>query len=162
MTGASAETTVTLPSDRAVELTRTLDAPRELVWDAFTKPEHVQQWLLGPDGWEMPICEIDLRPGGSWRYGWRSVDGSGEPFELRGEFREIAAPERIVHTERMGDSPEAVATLVLTEANGRTTMTQTVEYPSQEIRDHVLATGMTDGAGTSYSRLADYLKTVTR
>lgn len=157
MATASSETTVSLPSDREVVMTRTFDAPRELVWEAFTKPEHVQQWLLGPDGWEMPICEIDLRPGGSWRYGWRSVDGSGEPFELQGEFREISAPERIVHTERMGDGPEAVATLVLTEAGGRTTMSQTVEYPSKEIRDQVLATGMTDGAGKSYARLADHL-----
>jgi len=162
MNAASAETTVTTPSDTEVEMSRTFDAPRELVWDAFTKPEHLQRWLLGPDGWEMPICEVDLRPGGAYRFGWARV-GGGDEFELSGEYREVSPPERIVHTERFGGAgPEAVNTLVLTEEDGGTRMTQTIVYPSKEIRDQVLATGMTDGAGTSYARLGDYLGTLAR
>src|ERR687895_1449653 len=81
---ASSSTTFTTPTDREVVATRTFDAPRELVWDAFTKPEHLQQWLLGPDGWEMPICEVDLRPGGAYRYGWAEAGTGANQFELSG------------------------------------------------------------------------------
>lgn len=153
-------TTFSTPSDREVVAVRTFDAPRRLVWDAHTKPEHIPHWMTGPDGWVMPICEIDLRPGGAWRYGWSKADGS-EPFEMFGTFREIAAPERLVYTERWGtDWPEAVNTLVFAEENGRTTLTCTVVYPSKEARDQALATGMTDGWGTSYDRLDEHLRSL--
>ena len=156
---SSGATTFATPSDTEVVATRVFDAPRELVWDAFTKPEHVQQWLLGPDGWEMPICEIDLRPGGAYRYGWAEAGTGANPFELSGRFQEVDRPSRIVHTEQfMGEGPEAVVTLELTEEDGGTRMTTTMSYPSKEVRDQVLATGMTDGAGKSYDRLADYLR----
>lgn len=158
---ATSDTTFTTPNDTDVVATRTFDAPRELVWDAFTKPEHIQRWLLGPDGWEMPICELDLRPGGKYRYGWAEAGTGANPFELSGEIREVEAPERIVHTEQfMGEGPAAIVTLELTEEDGKTRMTTTMSYPSKEIRDQVLATGMTDGAGKSYDRLQEYLGTL--
>ncbi len=158
MATASSATTFTTPGDRDVVATRLFDAPRELVWDAFTKPEHVQQWLLGPDGWEMPICEIDLRPGGAFRYGWAEAGTGANPFEISGRFTDVEPPERIVHTEQFGgEGPEAIITLELVEEDGATRMTTTMSYPSKEIRDQVLATGMTDGAGKSYDRLNDYL-----
>lgn len=158
MATASSETTFTTPNDTDVVATRVFDAPRELVWEAFTKPEHLQRWLLGPDGWEMPICEVDLRPGGAYRWGWSSVDGSAEDFELSGEYVEVVPPERIVNSERFGgQGPAATITLELAEEDGKTRMTQTMSYPSKEIRDQVLATGMTEGAGQSYDRLAEYL-----
>ena len=158
---ATSSTTFTTPTDESVVATRTFDAPRELVWNAFTKPEHLQQWLLGPDGWEMPICEVDLRPGGRYRYGWAEAGTGANPFELSGEFSEVERPERIVHTEQfMGEGPAAVITLELTEEDGGTRMTTTMVYPSKEVRDQVLATGMTDGAGKSYDRLSEYLGTI--
>ncbi|MBA2360452.1 MAG: SRPBCC family protein [Actinobacteria bacterium] len=158
MPTASSSTTFTTPTDREVVATRMFDAPRELVWDAVTKPEHLRQWMLGPDGWEMPICEIDLQPGGAYRYGWAEAGTGANPFELSGEFREIDPPERIVHTEQFGgEGPEAIITLELVEEAGKTRMTTTMLYPSKEIRDQVLETGMTEGAGKSYDRLADYL-----
>lgn len=154
------ETTVTTPSEVEVTMTRVFDAPRELVFEAYTRPEHVTKWLLGPEGWTMPVCEIDLRPGGAWRFVWRSADGS--EMEMRGEYREITPPERIVNTESWGDDwPETTTTVVLTEEDGRTTVTQTSRYPSQEARDAALATGMTDGASRSFDRLAEYLSTMT-
>ena len=84
-------TTFTTPSDVEIVATRVFDAPRRLVWEAHTKPEHVTQWLLGPEGWTMPICEMDVRPGGKWRWGWQKGDG-GETMEMTGEFREVVPP----------------------------------------------------------------------
>jgi uncharacterized protein YndB with AHSA1/START domain len=152
-------TTFTTPSDREIVMTRVVDAPRSVVWDVWTNPEHVANWLLGPEGWTMPVCEIDLRPGGAWRYVWRRGDGT--EMEMRGEYREIAPPERLVSTESWGaDWPETLNTLILTEENGKTTLTSTVLYPSQEARDAALQTGMKDGASISFDRLADYLRTI--
>jgi uncharacterized protein YndB with AHSA1/START domain len=154
------ETTVTTPSELEVTMARVFEAPRELVFDALTKPEHLTQWLLGPEGWTMPVCEIDLRPGGAWRFVWRDADGN--EMAMRGEYREIAPPERIVNTESWGgDWPQTITTVVLTEEDGKTTMTQTSLYPSQEARDAALATGMTDGASQSFDRLTDYLQSMT-
>ena len=93
-------TTFATPSDLEIEVTRVVDAPRELVFDAWTKPEHITHWMLGPDGWTMPVCEIDLRVGGAWHFVWRRADG-GE-MEMRGEYREVAPPERLVSTETLG------------------------------------------------------------
>jgi uncharacterized protein YndB with AHSA1/START domain len=144
--------------DREIVMTRALDAPRRLVFDAFTKPELVEQWLLGP-GWSMPICEIDLRVGGVYRYVWRR-DRDGSEMGMGGVYREIAAPERLVATEKF-DQPwypgEAVGTTVLVEQGGKTAITQTVLYQSQEARDAVLKSGMERGVAASYDRLADLL-----
>src|ERR1035437_1248164 len=89
---------LTTPTDREIAMTRVFDAPRALVFDALTKPELVRRWLLGPPGWSMPVCEIDLRVGGAYRFLWRNVGGA--EMGVRGSYREIAAPERLVATER--------------------------------------------------------------
>src|ERR1700732_127058 len=90
---------LTTQGDREIVMTRALDAPRRLVFDAFTKPELVKQWLLGPPGWPMPTCEIDLRVGGVYRYVWR-CDSDGSEMGMGGVYREIVAPERLVATEK--------------------------------------------------------------
>jgi uncharacterized protein YndB with AHSA1/START domain len=149
-------TTFATPSDTEIVMTRVVDAPRSLVFEAWTRPEHVRSWMLGPEGWTMPVCEIDLRPGGEWRFVWRKADGS--EMEMRGEYREVAPPERVVTTERWGPEwPETINTLELTEENGRTTITNRVRYPSKEARDAALQTGMKEGASQSFDRLAEYL-----
>src|SRR5262249_31444378 len=135
--------------------------PRHLVFDAFTKPELVRQWLLGPPGWSMPLCEIDLRVGGKFRYLWRR-DKDGQEMGMGGVYREIVRPERIVNTE-LFDEPwypgEAVETLTLTEQRGQTTVTQTVLYASGEARDGVLKSPMESGVAASYDRLENLLVT---
>src|SRR5688572_21689712 len=149
-------TTFKTPTDREVVITRVVDAPRRIVWDAWTSPEHVPHWMTGPDGWSMPVCEIDLRPGGGWHFVWRKSDGA--EMGMRGTYVEVAPPERLVHTESWGaEWPETTNTLVLSEDSGRTTMTLTVLYPSKEARDAALATGMKDGSERSYERLEEYL-----
>jgi len=158
--GATPFTTVfATPSDREFVMTRTFDAPRTLVFDAFTSAEHLPHWMLGPQGWTMPVCEIDLRPGGAWRFVWRRADGT--EMEMTGTYREIVPPELLVHTESWGcDWPETLVTLTLTEEDGTTTIAQTVRYPSKEARDAAMETGMKDGASVSLDRLADYLSTI--
>lgn len=152
-------TTFTTPSDREVVMTREVEAPRELVFDAWTKPEHVQQWMLGPSGWTMPVCEIDLRPGGAWRFVWGRADGT--EMEMRGEYREVTPPERLVSTESWGgDWPETINTVTFSEEDGKTTITQTVLYPSREARDAALETGMKDGVSLSFDRLAEHVRTM--
>ncbi len=152
-------TTFTTPSDREIAMTRVFDAPRRLVFDAWTNPKHVPHWMLGPDGWTMPVCEIDLRPGGAWRFVWRRSNGT--EMEMRGEYREVTPPERLVSTESWGDDwPETLNTLTLSEEGGKTTMTQTVLYPSKEARDAAFETGMKDGASQSFDRLEAYLQTM--
>jgi uncharacterized protein YndB with AHSA1/START domain len=148
---------LTTQGDREIVMTRALDAPRRLVFDAFTKPELVKQWLLGPPGWSMPICEIDLRVGGVYRYVWRR-DGDGSEMGMGGVYREIVAPERLVATEKFDQAwypGEAVGTTVLVEQDGKTTITQTVLYQSREARDAVLKSGMERGVAASYDRLAE-------
>jgi uncharacterized protein YndB with AHSA1/START domain len=158
-TRSTGSTTFTTPSDTELVMTRVVEAPRSLVWEVYTVPEHVQQWMLGPPGWTMPVCEIDLRPGGAFRYVWRREDG--DEMEISGAYEEIAPPERIVSSESWGgDWPETTNTLVLTEESGRTTITTTVSYPSKEARDAALATGMKDGVSTTFDSLAEYLATL--
>jgi uncharacterized protein YndB with AHSA1/START domain len=153
------ETIFTTPSDREVAMTRVFDAPRRLVFEAWTNPQHVPHWMLGPEGWTMPVCEIDLRPGGEWHFVWRRANGT--EMDMRGQYREVAPPERLVSTEAWGaEWPETLNTLTLIEQDGRTTMTQTVLYPSREARDAALKTGMQDGAAVSFDRLAEYLRTI--
>ncbi len=148
--------------DREIMMTRVLDAPRSLVFDAFTKPELVKRWLLGPDGWSMPVCEIDLRVGGSYRYVWRH-DRDGTEMGMGGVYREIVPPERIVATEKFDEAwypGDAVGTLVLVEQGGKTTVTQTVLYNSRETRDAVLKSPMESGVAASYDRLERLMASV--
>lgn len=153
---------MTARGDREIVMTRDFDAPRRLVFDAFTRPELVKRWLLGPDGWSMPVYEIDLRVGGRYRYVWRR-DSDGKEMGMGGVYREIVAPERLVSTEKF-DEPwypgEAVGTLVFLEQAGWTTTTQTMLYESRETRDAVLKSGMESGVATSYDRLAGLLASV--
>ena len=146
---------VSLPSDREVTLTRIFDAPRAMVYDAFTKPELLTRWM-GPHGYTMPVCEIDLRVGGRWRWVFRAPDGS--TMGMGGEYLELDPPNGIVHTEAFDDFPgEARVTTVLTEENGKTTLVVTSLAPSKEIRDALIASGMEHGAAESYDRLAELL-----
>ena len=150
--------TVTTPSERDIVITRTFDAPRTVVFEAWTKAEHVRQWW-DPSGTPLSVCEIDLRVGGKYRYVWRH-DRNGNEMGMGGLYREIVAPERIVNTERFDEAwypGEALNTLVLVETGGRTTLTQTVRYQSREARDAVLKSGMESGVAASYERLADLL-----
>lgn len=141
------------PTDREVVATRVFDAPRRIVFDAWTKPKHLQKWMSGFEGWTMPVCEIDLRPGGSWRYVWRK-DGGGGEMEMTGKVLEVKPPERFVTTEKMGPEwPETTNTLALTEQGGQTLMTYTIRYVSKEARDAALETGMKDGMDVSFGRL---------
>src|SRR6185503_3106474 len=111
---------VSASGDREIVMTRSFNAPRRLVFDAFTKPELVRQWLLGPDGWSMPVCEIDLRVGGKYRYVWRK-EATGEEMGMGGTFREIVRPEKLVATEKFDEAwypGEAVDTTVFEERGG--------------------------------------------
>jgi uncharacterized protein YndB with AHSA1/START domain len=146
---------VTTPSDREIVLTRVFDAPRHLVWDALTQPELLKRWF-GPRGWSLPVCEVDLRVGGGFRYILRGPDGS--EMGMRGVYREITPPDRSVHTESFDDYPgDSVVTSVLTEQGGKTTLTATIVYSSKEVRDAVIRSGMEHGAAESYDRLAEML-----
>lgn len=146
---------LTTHGDRELVMTRVFDAPRRLVYDAHTKPELVRQWLLGPPGWTMPVCEMDVRVGGKYRWVWRK-DSDGSQMGMGGVYREVDAPERLVATERFDVAwypGEALNTLVLVETGGRTTLTQTMRYESREARDAVLKSGMEQGVIASYDRL---------
>jgi uncharacterized protein YndB with AHSA1/START domain len=146
---------VTTPADREIVLTRVFAAPRHLVWDAFTKPELLKRWF-GPRGWALVVCEIDLRVGGGFRFVLRGPDR--QEMGMRGVYREIVPPERSVHTESFDDYPgESQVTAVFVEEGGRTTLTVTVLYPSKEVRDLVIQTGMEHGAAESYDKLAELL-----
>ena len=153
---------VSTPSDEEIQLTRLFSAPRSLVFEAMTKPEHVREWWgrLG-DGYSVPVCEIDLRVGGQWKFVNRHPHGEAVFY---GEYREIAPPDRVVFTEIFADFPEAVSvvTSVLTEEAGKTRLTATIRYPSREVRDMVIQSGMSHGAGISYDRLEDLLAVLRR
>ncbi len=156
----STKLVVTTPSEREIRVTRSFDAPPGLVFECHTKPEFVKKWLLGPPGWSMPVCEIDLRPGGRYRYVWRN-DDKGAEFGVLGEFREIHAPDRIVNVERMDGVPgEALCTTIFIKSSDRTLLTLTMQFESQELRDGALESGMTDGMSMSYDRLDDVSKQV--
>src|SRR5262249_23429462 len=146
---------VTTPTDREIVLTRVFDAPRRLVWDAFTKPELLKRWF-GPRGFSLAVCEVDLRVGGGFRFVLRAPDGSN--FGMRGTYREIVPPERSVHMESFDDYPgKSQVTAIFVEQGGKTTMTATVEYASKDVRDAVIKSGMEHGAAESYDKLAELL-----
>jgi uncharacterized protein YndB with AHSA1/START domain len=145
-------TTYATPSDLEIVATRFVEAPAEQVFDAWTKPEHIKQWMLGPDGYTMPVCELDLRPGGAWRFVWRGPNG--RDLAMHGEYREVVRPERIVNTEHWGDPwPETLNAVEFHEDDDGTTIICTVVYPSREARDAALGTGMKAGMNQSFERL---------
>src|ERR1700689_2200848 len=140
--------------EREIVMTREFNAPRRLLFDAFTKPEMVMQWLLGPPGWSMPVCEIDLKVGGKYRYVWRQ-DSDGTEMGMGGIYREIVAPERLVSTEKFDEAwypGEAVGTIVLSEHGGKTTITQTILYESRGAAETVFTPNTKKGAAGPYDR----------
>ena len=144
---SSGTATVTLPADDQILITREFNAPKELVYKAWTTPELVKRWWSGQRG-EVTLAEIDLRVGGKWRY--VMVAHGGMEVGFHGEYREIVPNERIVSTEAYEGVPEPDAnatlnTLTLTEADGRTTLEILVEAPSKEIRDVIIDSGMETG-----------------
>jgi len=160
-----AKSTVMLPNDLEVVVVRDFRAPRSAVYDAWTKPELMTRWLLGPPGWTMPVCEMDVRVGGKFRWRWRNE--AGAEFGFTGVFREVVRPSRLVHTQvydpgtvggTMG--AEALITAALAEKNGVTTHTTTIRYQSKADRDAAMSTGMTDGMEQSFAQLDALLATV--
>jgi uncharacterized protein YndB with AHSA1/START domain len=152
------ELTVTTAGDRDVVMTRVFDAPRTLVFDAMTKPELIRRWLLGPPGWTMEVCDVDLRVGGKYRYEW--LGPGGVKMGMGGVHTEVVVPERIVCTQLFDEDwtgGEAVGTLVLTEKDGKTTLTNTVRYSSAAAREAVLKTPMEQGMAAGYDRLDELL-----
>ena len=149
--------------DTHVRITRLVEGPRDLVWRAHQEPELMKQWLLGPDGWRMSVCEVDPSVGGKYRYGWEQIEGGeGTAFGFDGETLLSEAPRRAVTTEHMTgtDYPSTLNDLNLEEEDGATLITLLIEYPDKATRDMVLATGMTDGMETSYARLEGVLERV--
>jgi uncharacterized protein YndB with AHSA1/START domain len=159
MTETTGTLTLTTPTDREIVLTRVFDAPRRRVFDALTRPDLLERWL-GPRGWSVVVCEVDLKPRGAYRLVRRRA-ANGAAMALGGVYREVVPPERLVHTERF-DRPwypgEAVITTVLDEREGRTTLTSTQRYQSRAARDLVLGSPMEDRAAESYDKLAELLR----
>jgi uncharacterized protein YndB with AHSA1/START domain len=148
---------LTASGDREIVMTRVFDAPRSMVFDAYTKPELLKRWLGVFGGWTMPVCEVDLRAGGAYRFVWRGPDGE---MGIRGIYREVVRPERLVNTEKFDEAwypGEGLVTMVLAEQGGKTTMTVTLRYESREARDAVLKSPMEGGVAQSYDKLAELL-----
>lgn len=153
---------VSTPSECVIVLTRLFDAPRDLVFEAMTKPEHVRRWWGKlDDEHSVPVCEIDFRVGGAWRFVGKGPQGE---VTFYGEYKEIDAPNRVVFTEIFAPFPDvpSLVTSVLREEGGKTRMVVTCEYPSQEVRDMVIGTGMSEGAGKSYDALEGLLTQLQR
>jgi uncharacterized protein YndB with AHSA1/START domain len=149
---------VTTPTDREIVMTRDFNAPRHLVFDAHTKPELVRRWLFGPEGWSFTVCDIDLRVGGKYRFEWRNDDG--REMGMGGTYREVVRPERLISTELFDEDwtgGETLNTMVLTEREGRITLTTTALYSSREARDGALQSGMDEGMEAGYRRLDSIL-----
>jgi uncharacterized protein YndB with AHSA1/START domain len=149
---------VTTPSDREIAVMRVFDAPRHLVFEALTTPDLLKRWLGVHGDWSLAICEIDLKVGGTFRYVWRNTNGS--EMGMRGVFREIVRPERIVNTEKFDQAwyaGDATTTTTLVEVAGKTTLTTQIQYDSKEVRDGVLRSPMDQGMKMAYDLLADLL-----
>lgn len=147
------------PGDREIVMSRVFNAPRALVYEAFTKPELLKRWLGVHNGWKMTVCEIDLRPGGKYRYAWEG--GDGMRMSMGGEYREIVPATRIVATELFDDPwypGGAVGTTTFVEENGKTTLSMSVLYASTQARDAVLKTPMEQGVAAGFDALAEILK----
>jgi uncharacterized protein YndB with AHSA1/START domain len=151
---------ITTPSDCEIVMTRVFDAPRHLVFQTMSKPELIKRWCSGPPGWSMVVCEDDSRAGGTFRCVWRGPEGA--EMAMRGVYREVVPPERIVRTESFdygcaSQAGEQLATLVLTEQGRRTLLTLTLLYPSKQARDGTIASGMERGVSATYDRLDELL-----
>ena len=151
--------TLALKSELEIEFTRVFDAPRRLVFEAHSKPEHIRRWW-GPRGATMPVCEMDFRPGGKWRYVIRKENGNEQGFG--GEYREIVPPERIVWTFGFDGMPgePGVEVLTLTEENGKTTLKAYSKFNSIAERDGAIASGMAKGAAETWDRLEELLPAI--
>lgn len=154
-----------LPSDTEVQVKRRFDAPVAQVWRAYMEPDLMRRWCSGLPGWSMPVCEMDMRPGGTYRWRWRN-DANGQEFGFSGDVLEIVPHARIVHTQAfdpgnlgasMGSEPSTI-TITFQEADGATSVTTTIRYASKADRDAAFATGMTDGMEMSYKQLDQLLK----
>jgi uncharacterized protein YndB with AHSA1/START domain len=159
MTTKMEKAQVSLPSDSTVRVSRSFAAPRALVYRAYTEPALMQRWLVGMPGWTMPVCEMDVRVGGKFRWRWRSIE-DGKEFGFHGEFIEVVAPSKLVHTEYYdpgdvgGDMGEgSLITVELTQAGALTTVVTTMDFHTREARDAAIATGMTDGMEMSFAAL---------
>jgi uncharacterized protein YndB with AHSA1/START domain len=167
MSATMSSAQVTLPSEREVKVVRSFKAPRALVYRAYTEPELLRRWLLGPPGWSMPVCEMDLRVGGPYRWRWRS-DKDGREFGFSGTFREVAPPAKLTHSQTFdpgttGESSsggDALITVTFAEEGGITTVTTLMDFGSREGRDAAVATGMTDGMEQSNQLLDRLLEAV--
>lgn len=152
---------VTTPTDREIAMTRVFNAPRHLVYKAYTEPELLKRWLGVFGDWSLAVCQIDLKVGGSYRYVWHGPDGVR--MGMRGVYREVVPNERVVATEVFDDAwyeGEAVGTADFVEKNGKTTLTTTVLYASKEVRDAVLQSPMEQGVAASYDNLEKVLATL--
>jgi uncharacterized protein YndB with AHSA1/START domain len=150
--------TVTTPGDREIAMTREFNAPRELVWEAYTKCELLKRWLGAVAGWWMDVCEVDVRAGGTYRWVWRGPNG--ETMGMRGNYVEVDPPRRIVATEQYDEAwypGDASSTVEFTERDGKTTLTMTVRYSSKETRDAVLQSPMADGVSAGFDKLEEVL-----
>jgi uncharacterized protein YndB with AHSA1/START domain len=152
-------TSLRVLSDREIEMTRVFDAPRELVFAAYTKPEHIPHWW-GPRTVTTIVETMDVWPGGAWRFIQRDADGT--EYAFYGEYREIVPPERIVSTFEFEGFPGLVMvdTLTLHEADGKTTLTVISRFTSREDRDRMVESGLEDGAREMWDRLAEHLETM--
>ena len=158
---------VSTPSDREVQVKRSFDAPAKLVWQAYSEPALMRRWLGGQPGWSMPVCEMDIRVGGKYRWRWRSEEG-GQEFGFSGEMLEVVPHSRIVHTQiyDAGDlgvsmgKEATVVTVTFDETRGITSVTTTIRYASKEDRDAAFSTGMTDGMEMNYKLLDEVLRSI--
>jgi len=166
MSAANGRTQVSLPSDTEVLVTRDFEAPRALVWRAHVEPELFRRWIGGYPGWSMPVCEMDVRPGGKYRWRWR-MDEGGQEFGFFGEYRVVEAPALLVYAEyydpgTMGGPMDAgnpaIIRTTFTEKDGITTLVMLMDYGTREARDAAVSTGMTDGMETSYQRLDELVR----
>lgn len=150
--------TLTTPGAREVRMTRVFDAPRRLVFAALSQAELLKRWFSGPPGWNLAVCEIDARQGGKYRYVWHG--SNGEVMGMGGTIEEFVAPEFMVSSEKF-DQPwyegSATSRIELSETGGRTTLTLTVQYDSEQIRDAVLKFPMAQGVEMGYDNLAAWM-----
>ena len=150
-------TQVATVSDTEVVISRRFNAPRRLVFECMSKPEYIREWLLGPEGWTMPVCDVDFRVGGKYRYVWAKDDTT---MGMGGVFREVVAPEKLASSELFDQDwtgGETLVTYAFDEKKGRTTLAMTIRYSSKEARDGALATPMLEGMESGYSRLDEFI-----
>ena len=149
---------VAAQGEREIVIARSFDAPRALVYRAYTEPALLKRWLLGPDGWVLAVCQLDLEVGGAYRYVWRNAEGT--EMGMGGVFREIVPGRKLVCTEKFDQAwypGEGLVSTVLADDGDRTLLTTTVRYESQQARDLVLKSGMERGLQASYDRLEQVL-----